>query len=36
MTLFGPQRIPVGQLAVFNDRPGANFAIIEPDYPEAR
>lgn len=36
MTLFGPQRIPVGQLAVFNDPQGASFAIIEPDYPEAR
>lgn len=36
MLLFGPERIPVGTLAIFNDPQGANFAIIEPDYPEAR
>lgn len=35
-TLLGPQRIPVGALAVFNDPQGAGFAIIEPDYPEER
>jgi predicted enzyme related to lactoylglutathione lyase len=35
-TLFGPQRIPVGELAVFSDPQGAGFAIIEPDYPEQR
>jgi predicted enzyme related to lactoylglutathione lyase len=35
-TLFGPQRIPVGELAVFTDPHGAAFAIIEPDYPESR
>jgi predicted enzyme related to lactoylglutathione lyase len=34
--LFGPQRIPVGTLAVLLDPQGANFAILEPDYPEAR
>ena len=34
--LFGPQPIPVGVLAVLNDPQGAAFAIIEPDYPEAR
>ncbi|MDP9188260.1 MAG: VOC family protein [Actinomycetota bacterium] len=34
--LFGPQAIPVGKLAVFTDPAGAAFAIIEPDYPEAR
>lgn len=35
-TQFGPQRIPVGELAVFTDPQGAAFAIIEPDYPEER
>lgn len=34
--LFGPQRIPVGTLAILLDPQGAGFAIIEPDYPEAR
>lgn len=34
--LFGPQRIPVGTLGVLVDPQGANFAIIEPDYPEGR
>jgi predicted enzyme related to lactoylglutathione lyase len=34
--LFGPQAIPVGVLAVLTDPQGAAFAIIEPDYPEAR
>jgi uncharacterized protein len=34
--LFGPQRIPVGELAVFTDPQGAAFAVIEPDYPEQR
>ena len=35
-TQFGPQRIPVGELAVFSDPQGASFAVIEPDYPEQR
>jgi predicted enzyme related to lactoylglutathione lyase len=34
--VFGPLRIPVGELAVFTDPHGAYFAVIEPDYPEAR
>ena len=34
--LFGPQDIPVGRLAVFNDPQGAAFRVIQPDYPEAR
>ena len=34
--LTGPLTIPVGKLAVFTDPQGAAFAVIEPDYPEAR
>ena len=34
--LFGPHEIPVGRLAALVDPQGANFAIIEPDYPEER
>ena len=34
--LFGPLEIPIAKLAVFTDPQGAPFAIIEPDYPEAR
>ena len=34
--VFGPQDIPVGRLAVFTDPQGAAFAVIQPDYPEAR
>ena len=35
-TLFGPLEIPIAKLAVFADPQGANFAIIEPHYPEPR
>ena len=34
--VVGPQDIPVGRLAVFTDPQGAAFAVIQPDYPEAR
>lgn len=34
--LVGPLTIPVGKLAAFTDPQGAAFAVIEPDYPEAR
>jgi uncharacterized protein len=34
--LFGPQEVPVGKLAVLTDPQGANFALLEPDYPEPR
>lgn len=34
--LFGPEDIPVGRLALLTDPQGAAFAVIEPDYPEAR
>jgi predicted enzyme related to lactoylglutathione lyase len=34
--LFGPQQIPVGRIAVLFDPQGANFSIIEPDFPEPR
>jgi predicted enzyme related to lactoylglutathione lyase len=35
-TLFGPLEIPIAKLAVLNDPQGANFAILEPNYPEPR
>ena len=34
--LLGPIEIPVGKMAVLVDPQGANFALIEPDYPEER
>jgi uncharacterized protein len=35
-TVFGPLEIPVAKLAVLVDPQGANFAILEPRYPEPR
>jgi hypothetical protein len=36
INLFGPQETPVGRFAVLVDPQAANFAMIEPDYPEDR